>query len=410
MPAAARTIAQARAADNQASHAPLFYIEAAYESLNKQGEELCGDQVEIVRTDDYVLAVLSDGLGSGVKANILATLTGKIAATMLKAGASLEDVVETVASTLPVCSVRQIAYSTFSILQVFRDGHGYVVEFDNPPGVYLQKARPIDMPGTERVIDGKVIRECRFRMKAGDAVMLYSDGVLHAGVGKLLNLGWQRSEIKTYLARSARPDMTATHLARILLSAVDTLYQSQPGDDATVLVLRCRPDEPATVMVGPPVDPGRDIWAVGELMGTKGLRAVCGGTTSQIVARVAGLDLKVSIDYPDPTVPPTGTMAGIDLVTEGIITLTRTLELMREYNSSSNMQNILSLTKADGASRLANLLLEQATDVRFIVGRALNPAHQNPDLSLDLALKLHVVDEIAKLLRSRGRQVRIDYA
>ena len=82
------------------------------------------------------------------------------------------------------------------------------------------------------------------------------------------------------------PDMTATHLARILLSAVDTLYQSQPGDDATVLVLRCRPDEPATVMVGPPVDPGRDIWAVGELMGTKGLRAVCGGTTSQIVARV----------------------------------------------------------------------------------------------------------------------------
>lgn len=410
MPHSSRTIAQDRTAAISAPHAPLFHIETAHESLNKQGEELCGDQVEIVRTDDYVLAVLSDGLGSGVKANILATLTGKIAATMLKAGASLEDVVETVASTLPVCNVRQIAYSTFSILQVFRDGHGYVVEFDNPPGIYLQKTRPVDLPGTERVIDGKRIRECRFRMKAGDAVMLYSDGVLHAGVGKLLNLGWERSEIKTYLARTARPDMTATHLARILLSAVDTLYQGQPGDDATVLVLRCQPNEPATIMVGPPVDPGRDAWAVGELMDARGLRAICGGTTSQIVSRITGNELKVSLDYPDPTVPPTASMDGINLVTEGIITLTRALALMREYDQSTDMQNVLQLAKSDGASRLASLLLERATDVRFLVGRALNPAHQNPDLSLDLSLKLHVVDEIAKLLRSRGKAVRIDYA
>ncbi len=308
MTAPSLAIAQARAVDSQTGHAPVFFIEAAFESLNKQGEELCGDQVEILRTEDYVLAVLSDGLGSGVKANILATLTGKIAATMLKAGASLEDVVETVASTLPVCNVRQIAYSTFSILQVFRDGQGYLVEFDNPPGVYLQKARPVDLPGTERIIDGKRIRECRFRMKAGDAVMIYSDGVLHAGVGKLLNLGWQRSEIKTYLARTARADMPATHLARILLSAVDTLYQNQPGDDATVLVLRCRPNVPATIMVGPPVDPARDVWAVGELMGTCGLRAVCGGTTSQIVSRLTGRDLKVSLEYPDPSVPPTASI------------------------------------------------------------------------------------------------------
>lgn len=385
-----------------------FHLDIAFESLNKQGEELCGDRVEIVRQDDYVLAVLADGLGSGVKANILATLTSKIVATMLKAGAQLDEVVETVASTLPVCRERQIAYSTFSILQVFQTGQGYVVEFDNPSCVRLDKTRPVDLPAKQRVIAGKRIREYQFTLKAGDSIVLYSDGVVHAGVGKLLNMGWQRPEIKSFLARSVQKDSSAASISRILLTTVDCLYQGEPGDDATVLTLKACPRLPVTLMVGPPVDAAKDEWAVHELMQAPGKRIVCGGTTSQIVSRITRETLEVALDFPDPAVPPTGRIKGLDLVTEGIITLSRALEKMRQHAATSSLDRP-SQQLQDGASQIAQILLEQATEVRFLVGRALNPAHQNPDLPLDLSLKLSVVSGMAEILRSQGKQVMIDY-
>lgn len=392
-----------------AKAAPEFHLDVAFESINKQGEELCGDQVEIVRQDDYVLAVLADGLGSGVKANILATLTSKIVATMLKAGAELDEVVETVASTLPVCNERQIAYSTFSILQVFQNGQGSVVEFDNPSCVRLDKCRPTDMESDTRMVAGKKIREYHFTLNAGDSIVLYSDGVVHAGVGKLLNMGWQRPDIKSFLSRSVQKDSSASSITRILLTTVDCLYQGEPGDDATVLTVKVHQRLPVTVMVGPPVDAAKDEWTVRELMQAGGKRIVCGGTTSQIVARVLGVPLDVSLDFFDPAIPPTGSIKGLDLVTEGIVTLSRALEQMRQFASTSDVNNLIQLQHQDGASQIARILLEQATEVRFLVGRALNPAHQNPDLPLDLALKLSVVGSMAEILRTQGKHVIVDY-
>ena len=405
----AAALAGSQPARRKSSPEARFHIDVAFESLNKQGEELCGDRVEIVRQDDYVLAVLADGLGSGVKANILATLTSKIVATMLKAGADLDEVVETVASTLPLRRDRQIAYSTFSIVQLYQNGQGYLIEFDNPASVLLNKNQPADLHADDRVIAGKRIRESRFALKAGDSLVLYSDGVVHAGVGKLLNMGWQRPEILAYLQRSVQKDSSAACITRLLLTTVDCLYQGEPGDDATVLTLKICPNMPVTLMVGPPVDPLQDEWAVKELLNAKGRRIVCGGTTSQIVSRVTGAPLEVSLDFPDPAIPPTGHIKGFDLVTEGIITLSHALDLMRQFADSKDMDNIIHLQRKDGASQVANILLEQATDVRFLVGRALNPAHQNPDLPLDLSLKLNVVASIAQILREQGKAVSVDY-
>jgi serine phosphatase RsbU (regulator of sigma subunit) len=200
------------------------YIETFFNSLNKYGEELCGDKAEIIRNNESVIIVLADGLGSGVKANILATLTGKIIATMLNEDADIDECLETIASTLPVCSERGIAYSTFTILKICNTGEAYLAEYDNPETVFIRKGKISALNKTLRTIKDKNIRESHFVMEPDDMLILFSDGVVHAGVGKLLNLGWQYENVLEYIQNAVRPDLTSRTMCRQLVSACDSLY------------------------------------------------------------------------------------------------------------------------------------------------------------------------------------------
>ncbi|WP_094549641.1 SpoIIE family protein phosphatase [Petroclostridium xylanilyticum] len=387
-----------------------LFIEASFESLNKYNEELCGDKVEIIRNRDSVIAVLADGLGSGVKANILATLTSKIIGTMLVHGASIEEAVETIASTLPECRERGIAYSTFSILQIFNSGDAYLVEFDNPSVLLLKKGNFADIQRQIRTIKGKIIKESRFRVVPEDLFVMISDGVIHAGIGGTLNLGWQWENVKEYIQRVYKPDTTAKNLAKLLLSVCDNLYMQKPGDDATVVAVKVRNPMTVSVMVGPPVDRQQDRYVVDRFIAQEGKKVVCGGTTSQIVSRELGKEIITNFNYFNPSIPPAAEIEGIDLTTEGVLTLGKTLDYLKKYCSSeSTMQDILKLNQKDGASQLAKLLLEQATKVNFFVGRAMNPAHQNPGLPLNLSIKLKLVDEMAECLRGLGKEVNVEY-
>ncbi len=200
-------------------------VDAAYKSLNKFNEVLCGDKVEFLQTDESNLMILADGMGSGVKANILATMTSKILGTMFLNGATLEECVETIVETLPVCQVRQVAYSTFSILQVFNSGEAYLVEFDNPSCIFIRDGSLIPIPQNTRIIRNKTINEYRFRVKKGDALILLSDGTIHAGVGQLLNFGWLWEDVAAYAVKQYRLTISAIRLASALTTACDELYQ-----------------------------------------------------------------------------------------------------------------------------------------------------------------------------------------
>lgn len=387
-----------------------LHVDLGIDRLNKHHEELCGDNVEVVRNGDSTIVVLADGLGSGVKANILSKLTAKILATLMTNGFPMEEAVETIVDTLPVCRERDIAYSTFSILQLHHDGSGYLAEFDNPAMFRLRKGRVLPLDSQTREISGKRIRESRFEVAPGDLFVLVSDGVIHAGVGQSLNLGWQWEHVADYLQKTWRGDLSAKTVSKLLISVCDGLYAGVPGDDTTVVSILARKPVSLSVLVGPPVQAEEDTQVVREFLMREGPHVVCGGTTSQIVARELGAEVETRFDYVNPAIPPIAKIRGIDLATEGVLTLRKTLEQLQAcLADGSSMQAYLALGNRDGASRLAKMLLEDCTDVCFWVGRAMNPAHQNPDFPLNLGLKLKLVEEIAGTLRQAGKQVDVRY-
>lgn len=385
-------------------------IDVSYKSLNKHHEELCGDKVEILKTDTSNIIILADGMGSGVKANILATLTSKILGTMLLNGACIDECVETIVKTLPVCKVRQIAYSTFSILQIFHNGDAYLVEFDNPSCVFVRNKSLLTIPYQERNIHGKKIREYRFQVMIDDCFILMSDGVIHAGVGQALNFGWTWQHMAEYSRKATCATLSASRLASILSKACDDLYMHCPGDDTTIAVARITKTKNVHLLTGPPRNPADDTEIVEKLMSGDAKRIVCGGTTANIVSRVLDRRIVTSLNYTDASIPPTAKIEGLDLVTEGVLTLSRTLTLLKKYvDDDVDDEFFLELDRDNGGAQIAKLIIEDCSVLHMYVGRAINEAHQNPSLPFDLSIRMHLVEQLKDTVQKMGKEVTVTY-
>lgn len=378
-------------------------------SANKYGEQLCGDHVERIDQENGVTVVLADGLGSGVKANILSTLTSKILSTMIAGGLTVEDCVKTIAATLPVCEVRKVAYSTFTIIHIVENREAELIQYDNPRVILLRGGRSVDYPQQELTIDGKRILKSVVPLEEGDVFMAMSDGAIHAGVGLSLNFGWQREEIASFLETVYDGSFTAKTLAAMLVGECTRLYGNKPGDDTTACAVRIRRRKTVNLMIGPPADPARLTEMHQAFFGSAGRHIVCGGTTSTLAAEYLHKPLDTSLPlYLDPEIPPTARIEGVDLVTEGVITFSRVLEYANDYLKDNERYADWSYKK-DGASQIARMLFEEATDVNFFVGRAVNPAHQNPDLPIGFNIKMQLVEGVAKDLTEMGKRVAVTY-
>ena len=388
-------------------------VDVAYKSLNKVSEILCGDKVELLKTADSNIMILADGMGSGVKANILATLTSKILGTMFLNGATLEECVETIVQTLPICQVRHVAYATFSILQVCHNGDAYLVEFDNPGCIFIRNGKLMPIPQNIRRIEGREINEFRFKVQKGDALILMSDGTIHAGAGQLLNFGWLWEDIAGYAVKQYSLTISAMRLAAAICQACDELYQYRPGDDTTVACMRIINAKPVHLMTGPAQDPARDEEMVNAFMSGEDTtkRIICGGTSATIVSRVLQQPLDVSMDYADPDIPPIAYMKGIELVTEGVLTLSRVVKLLRRYvkNETVSEEFFLELDKLNGASMVAKMLIEDCTELHLYVGKAINSAYQNPGLPFDLGIRQNLVEQLKHVVEEMGKPVTVTY-
>ncbi len=386
-------------------------IDAAWRSLNKYQEELCGDKVEILKTADSDIVILADGMGSGVKASILATLTSKILGTMLREGAAIDSCVETIARTLPVCKVRKVAYATFSILQIFHSGLAYLAEFDNPSCVFIRDGKIVNYPYEVREVEGKKIHEYRFHVKKNDCFVLMSDGVIYAGAGSILNMqGWTWEAMAEYTLKCTKKTLSASRLAVLLCQACDELYEAKPGDDTTVAVARVIERRVVNLFTGPPKEKKDDDRLMNEFMHSEGKKVISGGTSSNIAARFLGKEIITRTDSADPEVPPVAEIEGIDLVTEGVLTLGKCLKLLKKYaNDEFDEEFFDELDAGNGASRLAKLLIEECTELNLFVGTSVNKAHKNSELSFDLSMRMNLVEQLIRIMEQIGRNVTIKY-
>ena len=384
-------------------------VDIGWQSINHDGEQLCGDHVDIIEPDENsTIVVLADGLGSGVKASILSTLTSKIISTMMANGLSLEDCVETIAATLPICSERKVAYSTFTILHIVNNEEAEIIQYDNPHVILLRDGENVEYPEIEMNIGGKKIYKSRVRLNENDIFIAMSDGCPHAGVGMSLNFGWKREDIIEFMKTFYFVGYTAKTLTTLLLDEVNKLYGGKPADDATVCTVRIRKREPMNILFGPPSNRDDCGKMMSLFFSKEGKHIICGGTTSSIAAKFLGKPLRVNLDFVDKDIPPTASLEGADLVTEGVITINRVLEYAKNYIKDNNSYSEWSC-KRDGASLICRLLFEEATDINFFVGRAINPAHQNPDLPINFSIKMQLVTELTECLEKMGKRVKVSY-
>ena len=384
-------------------------VDIGYKSINHYGEQLCGDRVEIIaRNDNSLTLVLADGLGSGVKASILSTLTSKIISTMMAEGLGLEDCVSTIAATLPVCSVRGVAYSTFSILHLIDNETAEIIQYDNPMAILIRDEVNYDYPKTEMTIGGKKIYKSVIKLQEGDIFILMSDGCPHAGIGTAYNFGWKREDIITYMEAQAPAGYTAKTLSTILVDECDRLYDHKPGDDTTACVVRIRKRVPMNLLFGPPSNRDDNDRMMSLFFSKEGKHIVCGGTTSTIAAKYLHKPLKTTLKFEASDVPPIAEIEGVDLVTEGVITVNKVLEYAQDYLQDNESYEQWAF-KNDGASQISRLLFEEATDINFYVGRAINPAHQNPDLPITFSIKMNLVKDLSECLKKMGKRIKVSY-
>ena len=380
-----------------------------YKSVNHYGEELCGDHVDVVEQDENsTVIVLADGLGSGVKASILSTLTSKIISTMMAEGLPLEECVSTIAATLPVCSVRGVAYSTFTIIHLKNNDIAEVIQYDNPQVIVIRDDENYDYPKTEMNIGGKKIFKSIIKLRENDIFVAMSDGCPHAGIGMSYNFGWKREDIVSFMEGLAPVGYTAKTLSTILVDECFKLYGGKPGDDATACIVRIRKREPMNILFGPPSNRDDANRMMSLFFSKEGKHIICGGTTSSIASKYLGKPIKASLDFTQSDVPPIAEIEGVDLVTEGVITVNKVVEYANDYLGENKYYEHWSIRR-DGASLISRLLFEEATDINFYVGRAINPAHQNPDLPINFSIKMNLVEELSACLRKMGKRIKVSY-
>ena len=383
------------------------HVEMECALYTKTGQAACGDDVrfQTVEKENRYIAALSDGLGSGVKAHVLSTMTTTMALRFLRSNLPTLSSVEIIMDSLPVCEVRKISYATFSLFDYTLGGRAKILEMGNPGYIHLRGTGEIPPVSERRVVSShwpdRTVRECVADVRPGDRIIMCSDGVTQAGIGesKELKFGLRRSGVLKFARErlAADPEISARDLSNDIARAAINITRGVCRDDTSCVVIYVRRPRVMRVLTGPPFHPENDAEFARQATLGEDHVVVCGGTTANILERELGAKVKISLSdmRSAGSLPPAGRIPGVALATEGILTLGRVLSALEEHRPAA--------AEPVAARRILGMI--GAHDrIEFIVGTKVNECHQDPNIPQDLELRRSVVRRLANVLEHDYRK------
>lgn len=375
-----------------------MFIDIACSQKKKYNQNAYGDYFLSGRFPDMnrVVAVLSDGLGSGIKANILACMTSTMLKKFMEEEADIEKSCEIIMNALPVCKVRGISYSTFSAIDCYEDGTAKIVEEGNPDFIWIRNGEVLT-PKCD-IIESKTFKNrkmkvYRIKLEKNDRLIFCSDGATQVAMGsKEFPLGLERDGLIKIILRKLEnePDISSDELSNYLVHQIEFIAPNrQLKDDTSIVSLYCRNPRESLIFTGPPYHQEKDRFYAETFMNFKGKKAISGGTTANILSRELSIPVQSDSSLAIGGLPGTYKMEGIDLVTEGILTLTKTLEYLEENKY-----------KNDAAYKLMRFMLDSDC-IQFLVGAQVNQAHYDPNLPVEIEIRKNIVKKIAKILEEK---------
>lgn len=367
----------------------------------KSGERIGGDVMLQLKTNQskHHISILSDGLGSGIQANVMATLTARMAAQYITGEFDITRAAKIIMDTLPVCSRRRISYATFSICDIDPSGYTRIIEYDNPPFIYLKNdqmitpKREIISLNRQRAFKEEELHYTTFQLDYGDRLIFCSDGVTQAGLGrKQYPLGWRYKPLQSFIQQIVQkdPECSSRTLARTIVDKATSLDLLGAKDDISTAVIYCRKPRRTLVVTGPPIDPQRDEMMSQKVVNFQGKKVVSGGTTAAIIARFLKEEITINLKNRTRKIPPTSNIAGIDLVTEGMLTLNQVATILEQKDEQQ-------LAHSHGAAALASFLIN-SDEITFLIGTCINNAHQDPSIPFDMGIRRTIIRRIVSAL------------
>lgn len=381
-----------------------LFIDVDYAQIYKSGQKIGGDVFLLSRNPDreQIVCTLSDGLGSGVKANVLASLTAHMAHKLSFSEMDLTHSAKIIMNTLPVCKERKISYATFTIVDIrhpsLNDIQVNLVEYDNPLALLFRESTPIEWEREkialhrEGAFKKEELSRSSLQMAVGDRLIVFSDGVTQAGMGKGLPLGWRLGGVREFaqMQIEKNPSISSHELSRAIARKANGLDRLASKDDITVMVVYVRRPRRTLVVTGPPFTKEKDEILGEKLLAFEGRKILSGGTTALIVSRLFNKKLKVDLTCWSPEVPPVSIMEGIDLVTEGMLTLSKVASVLEQRTPVRSLPN-------DAVRKFVEVM-QDSDQVHFIVGTKINEAHQDPSIPVEIGIRRTIVGRLRKAL------------
>lgn len=393
------------------------FIEVGHYQVCKHTEHAYGDNFLSRKSplDGRVITTLSDGLGSGIKAGVLATLTATMATSFIEADIPIKRATEIIMNTLPVCKKRGISYATFTLVDIEPSAAVRIMEYDNPPYVLIRENTIVEPIKEFSTIQRKnkatgpkreaIIQYSKYLARPGDRLIFFSDGVTQSGMGTPnLPFGWSGPNVQIYIENMVRdnPQISARDLARKVVQRAVYHDSYKAMDDITCCVIYFRKPRDLLILTGPPLHKESDTEFARSYAMFDGRKIVCGGTTANIISRELNRPVTVDLKHLDPKIPPVSYMEGADMITEGIITLGAVSRLLEKGENIDGLQ-------VNAATKMFDILLD-CDRINFMVGTKINEAHQDPNMPAELEIRRNIVKKIAKLLEEKYlKEVHITY-